>query len=46
MLLDKALFYYLKELVLQSWDSRVLSILYTWLAADRVAIKRVEDVEK
>src|SRR5437660_10718530 len=44
--LDRALFYYLEKLVLQSWDSRVLGILYSWLATDGVAIEHVENIKK
>jgi hypothetical protein len=44
--LNRAPFHRLEELVLQSWDSRVIGILYTSLAADGVAIERIEDVKQ
>jgi len=44
--LSNAPFHQLEELILHSWDSRVLGILYTWLAEDGVAIQRHEAVEE
>jgi hypothetical protein len=44
--LSNAPFHHLEELILHSWDSRVLGILYTRLADERIAVQHREDIEQ